>query len=674
MGDTQDPVQCSICKKKVNRICSCIVCSICHQWAHMTCNNITRNDISKSDYLTFECMICKEAKNLLRFKEMKKKKAKTKKERVVLVDVNLNKENDIFDDSANEKVKSDLFIEFQKCEENSNAMSDCDLKRSVDIKSNDIIGELLQCSICKKKVNRICSCITCSICHQWAHFTCNNITRNDLSKSDYKTFECLICKEARELQRFKEIKRREAKMKKEREVLIDLHLNKENDLIDTSTYEKEVFSDDSDFEEFQDYEEFSNAVSDFELKRLENIKRNKEIFDSFEIFQAKEEVALPPKKSKLSNIKKEKKEEQHNLPHRSSLRIQKKQSDSSAMFSENIIQYKERMDLLKIEKIAQVTKTAGHSLTWHPSESKRVVCCGDEKGFIGIWDVDCMNETNSVSLIEVHTKTVSSLICPTFDQSKLYSCSYDGTFGCGDINMLNFKPQFKANFFEKFHHCAIPYQQRNSILLTSGVGDLLMLDLSSYEIANKFQLCYGSKQPAKSVDCHPTNEFLIATTSANGTVAIWDLRSIKRNNDSKDKCLSSIEASEAVVKTFFSPITGKQILMSSRDGSLNVFDVDGCGMIQLPVRHQIKLGTYYGTWPTTFCATWDPKTEHSFVCSGNSFSKSISLFTCDEMENNMLAYTLTNDKFIYKTSLNLFHPHQDMIGCATFTGRVLIWS
>lgn len=499
--------------------------------------------------------------------------------------------------------------------------------------------------------------------------------------------------------------------------------------LDDKTNSKEVHEEenvsDDEFEEFT----YSDELSEVELVRLENVKKNKERFEEFNFQKAKDEVA--PKKIKIDPKVKSKiaRKQKTVLPRRKSVRIQNIQSDTNVKKSNaqnvfydasvgntssrkppvmdmkcvndvednelktvfkswlderktkksfnksaknNVNHYKDKISSWTITNICKVTKSRGYCIEWYPSQYKKVVCIGDKAGTIGFWDVDrSQQETNSVYMFDVHSSPVSWLTFSPFDKKKLYSCSYDGTVTCGDLTRLVFNQKFvEPDDNIRFHHISIPCKQRNTVLVSCSDGNVLTLDLSTQKIVQKFALS-PNRISARCIDCHPLNENLVATSSSDGTLATWDRRSIKTKGN---KPLSTAKASKTIVKSFFSPLTGNKLLMTSQDHYISVFDVNRNGVVQSPTRHPIKHENYYGRWLTTFRAMWDPKTDHSFVSGSMAIPRRLDMFTCNEDKNKVSSYNLKDESLTFISSVNVFHPQLDIMASSNTTGKMYLWS
>ena len=97
--------------------------------------------------------------------------------------------------------------------------------------------------------------------------------------------------------------------------------------------------EEGDFEEFNGYDEYDIEVSEFEKSRLENIKKNQEVFEQLGVSKAKHEVSVSKKRRKTSlevgglNMKTEKRPREILPPRPKSLRLQNKKPEESTAAS-----------------------------------------------------------------------------------------------------------------------------------------------------------------------------------------------------------------------------------------------------------------------------------------------------------------------------------------------------
>ncbi|XP_065655742.1 WD repeat-containing protein 76 isoform X2 [Hydra vulgaris] len=479
----------------------------------------------------------------------------------------------------------------------------------------------------------------------------------------------------------------------------------------------DIKSDESDYEEF---DATQYKLSEYESTRIENIHRNKQILQSFNILEAKEQYNFTkPRTEKKKSFDvglKRMLNEKIPLPRRVSLRIKnlpvsytdlppiepsrqntyfsprrapklsmqainiseghgksameswsKLQNSKAELLSNNVKKFQEETQKLDIKYAAKVTKDRIYSIAIHPSCDKILACAGDKSGNVGIWDVNStQGKSTEVFLFSPHTQPINCLkFCPT-DISKLYSCSFDGSVRVADFSSQQFSEVFSIEEnTDRFNYFDWPANKSNTILVASSNGNVLLFDTRTSCIEQSYEIFQKS---VRCIDFHPQNEHLFAASSYDGKLATWDLRNLKKDNN---KFLSMFQASKTTSTCFFSPGAGDKLLLTSQDDYLRVFNVDQVGNIDSP-RWQVKHDNFTGRWLTTFRACWDPKTENCFVCGSMERPRQIDMFGC--MENGLLShFSITSEEQTTVASVNAFHPSQNILVSGNASGKIYVW-
>ena len=176
---------CKICKKVVMNK-DCIACSLCDQFSHGRCLNLTKIDIKNientdKNYFCPPCVSSILPLQVTNDKEYKVKKFKkaNNKECMICCAKILNRKytnkNIIY--NGNEK----FFC------------PSCSLKGLCNPVKNKDLLEFLDCSICTKPVKY--QSIFCNQCQHWTHPTCNRINKKELHKlaNSESNWYCLKC-------------------------------------------------------------------------------------------------------------------------------------------------------------------------------------------------------------------------------------------------------------------------------------------------------------------------------------------------------------------------------------------------------------------------------------------------------------------------------------------------
>lgn len=492
-----------------------------------------------------------------------------------------------------------------------------------------------------------------------------------------------------------------------------------------------VKAEDVDSDEYSDFEEFDTSrydISEYELLRKENIKKNMEMFEEFNVSQAKHEFNMTSKKKKAVSVEvvglqsKKEKVVRPTVPTRKSLRIQKLEADPIAfqphyVFAEPIVEherkpekmsmevmndieksvcdsavktwstinkvkteydnnnigsdfkrYKKDVKALVVQHVGKVTKHRIFSLAIHPMQEKVLAVAGDKLGGVGIWDVDSNNGKNEVFLFEPHSSPINCLKFAPFDCNKLFSCSYDGTIRFGDFQHQSFTQVygFDEDEDKRFNYFAWPGNKPDMLLAATSTGELLQIDTKSGKAENTYKL---HQKSLRCVDCHPLKDEIFVAACFDGTVATWDLRMMSHQNNN---FLSSFRAGKTVSTCFLSPKSGDKLLMTSQDDYLRVLDVKKDGCFTTPPTWPIRHNNFTGRWLTTFRACWDPKTDNCFVCGSMSQPRQIDIFGCG-LNGQLSSFNLQHEYLTSVGSVNVFHPVRNVLISGNASGKVFIW-
>lgn len=87
----------------------------------------------------------------------------------------------------------------------------------------------------------------------------------------------------------------------------------------------------------------------------------------------------------------------------------------------------------------------------------------------------------------------------------------------------------------------------SSIYFGEGAGELKLSDERAGKVSNTWDL---HEQRINTIDFHPENTNMVATSSTDGLACIWDLRKLKKH---QSESLNTIEHKRAVHSAYFSP-------------------------------------------------------------------------------------------------------------------------
>ncbi|KAK3703208.1 hypothetical protein QZH41_016063 [Actinostola sp. cb2023] len=408
----------------------------------------------------------------------------------------------------------------------------------------------------------------------------------------------------------------------------------------------------------------SRKMSGYEKSILENIRRNKEVLTELNITQ----IRLIPTQIAEHGV---------NTVHRS-IGDNDRQIDYDSVnyrltYSINTttyryISYKKLMQQLKVKDhhVTKVVPERIFSLTFHDTTYKTLLFVGDRKGHLGLWDIDSKEE-NNVFVYEPHTRPVVAMVIDPHDNSKLFTCSYDGTIRCADFNKTAFDEVCVLEE-DEFTYMAYGTTSSHTLIASTADGQIKIVDCRK---SNGNILGYQlHDRTIKCLDVHPINTNIFAT-SVNKGILLWDARKLK----GPSSCLNVITHHRSVSSAFFSPITGQQLLATSMDNLITI----GQSLYQFKLKETLKHATLLifrhgnqtGRWLSTFHAKWDPKTDTCFAVGSMKYPRQVDIFSAHQAD----ALThLQHENFTTITSRISFHPSRYMIAAANSSGKVYLWS
>ncbi|KAL4225515.1 WD repeat-containing protein 76 [Mactra antiquata] len=459
--------------------------------------------------------------------------------------------------------------------------------------------------------------------------------------------------------------------------------------------------------------------------REENIRLNQEFLSQIGINEAKQDLIASKKKNKPSQrgLKREKVPVEL-LPRRSSLRLQKKDPDGASVPSpviepplyvvddhprppagpldmleylhgtSDVEDHKEIRDSIrklktksiqeskvpldkyvsKMKKtkitenlVAKVVPDRTFSVAIHPSETKVIAAAGDKWGKIGIWNV--LNEGKSTSdgvcCYKPHSRPICCLEFSVNSPEKVYSCSYDGSLRCGDLEKEIFTEVCSAPEDEDILYRNFSWLTPQTMLISQSDGCVSLSDIrtdgskaeATYELHNR---------SIRTVSVHPVETQYFCTAGVEGIIRVWDTRNIKAR---KNRHVCDYHISRGINSAYFSPVTGKHILSTSIDDKLTVFDSSEIGK-HFTLKKSISHNNHTGRWLTPFRATWHPAREDVFVVGSMSRPRQIQLYGVDGKQ----LHSFQSEDYVNSVnSLNVLHPTLDMVVGTNSSGRLHVF-
>ena len=272
----------------------------------------------------------------------------------------------------------------------------------------------------------------------------------------------------------------------------------------------------------------------------------------------------------------------------------------------------------------------------HPSPTKPLVFAGDKVGNLGIWDVfgsieEEGKELPLVTSYKMHSRTISQFLFSPTDATKLYTSSYDTTIRVLDLptgvaTEVYFPPDDTDT---DALLSSVQIQANGNILLFANFhGQVGKLDLRE-PVKNRKTIMYTlHEKKIGGLSIFPSMEEIIATSSLDRTMKIWDLRKISAETP---VLCGEYEASKSISSSEFN--RQGDIVATSYDDTLSVFNgviasnsPVGKDLGTLAPSDRILHNNQTGRYVSVFKARWQERPENGFekFCVGNMRRYSIA--------------------------------------------------
>ncbi|KAJ3273018.1 hypothetical protein HDV01_004924 [Terramyces sp. JEL0728] len=438
------------------------------------------------------------------------------------------------------------------------------------------------------------------------------------------------------------------------------------------------------------------SISDYELKRLENIENNNKFLAELGLNKIQMPTTAPQKRktaSKSSTPSKRMVLE----PTRRSLRAlgkdpdgkeaqlfakeladREKEVEQSRKRIEGTIELPQNIEIGCLigdtdEKIivipskyndfknqipfgtVKLSKEMIYTLAPHPSTTKLLTVAGDKKGNLIFWDVDhtlanCNKEDFEPSLqaVKPHVSPIYKILYDNNDLKKMYTCSVDGSIRSLDIekNLVYVHPDETMVTFIS--------QVANELWFSTDLGQVGMADPRDKAV-NLFDV---SVKKLNTIHFNPIKTDYFCVSGLDNYVQVYDKRYLGEEN----KPLHSFKHQKSVNSAFWDP-NGRHVLSTSFDDTVGLWRDVLEDFTHLKIKHNNNTGR----WVQKFKATWRPSTAESCFVIGN-MKRSVDVYDDQGRSMAMLDDTLTAIP-----AVNEFHPHLNIIYSANASGKASIW-
>ncbi|KAG0359935.1 hypothetical protein BG005_011805, partial [Podila minutissima] len=248
----------------------------------------------------------------------------------------------------------------------------------------------------------------------------------------------------------------------------------------------------------------------------------------------------------------------------------------------------------------------------HQNREKILVCGGDIDGNLGFWDLDEshaddyepeLEEEPNVYSYKAHSRSLSSMQYSPTDPTKLFTTSYDGSVRYLDLVKQQFLEAYVVPRDVNEHLGSISIDSTgNHLWFADSDGGVSLKDVRT----PKDQLVYRKLLHEKKVGCvnvNPKHTHLIATSSLDRTMRIWDVRNFASHKEETDEPLEELAQFPhrlSVTSAMWSP-DGNSIASTSYDDYVRVFNNFEPGLPvvkEIPEPIKIPHNNQSGRWCT----------------------------------------------------------------------------
>ncbi|KAA0714977.1 DNA damage-binding protein 2 [Triplophysa tibetana] len=307
-------------------------------------------------------------------------------------------------------------------------------------------------------------------------------------------------------------------------------------------------------------------------------------------------------------------------------------------------------------------------LDWHPTHPT-TVAVGSKGGDIILWDYNVLNKTTFIQGKGAGDFIGEMKFCPT-DVSKVYVASGDGTLTVQSFEGLQSQTLSRTPDCAHDHHnlcnwyCGVDVSVSRQMLVTGdNAGRLLLLGLDGHKVFNE-KLHSGKVTHA---EFNPRCDWLLATSSVDATVKLWDLRNIK----DKSSYLTKMPHEKPVNSAYFNPTDSTKLLTTDQMNQIRIYCSYDWSKPDQIIKHPHRQFQHL----TPIKATWHPM--YDIIVAGRypddrvfvNDKRTIDFY---DASSGSLVHQLKDPNTPGIISLNKFSPSGDVL--ASGMGfNILIW-
>ncbi|KAH7619959.1 hypothetical protein Ndes2526B_g05205 [Nannochloris sp. 'desiccata'] len=368
-------------------------------------------------------------------------------------------------------------------------------------------------------------------------------------------------------------------------------------------------------------------------------------------------------------------------------------------------------------EIAKMTKQAITHMSFMPVNDRLVLAAADKRGGLGLWNVDFNAKEHADALVvsEPESKKQKKVSSPSpapgavaldknekkikeegeekeeedveegTDDSEafdgvltffgiqyeyisglkwagssslpsLYSCSYDGTIRCLDIQRGVFDLAWADKEME--YSCFDITSDGHTAYIGDKDGGMDIIDLRSKKKVHSIDVLHDKK--VNTVHLDPYGGFNMVTSATDARVRLWDIRKM----GSKVKAVSTAQHMKTCQAAYLAPDGSQRVVSTSFDDTVRIWD----GKKDLTQILSIKHNNQTGRWILPMRAVWAPKGDGILV---GSMTHPIEIFNAESGKKEGQLYNRELTTAIAPRVC--VHPTLPAVAAGTGSGRAYVY-
>ncbi|XP_055030129.2 DNA damage-binding protein 2 isoform X2 [Misgurnus anguillicaudatus] len=300
-------------------------------------------------------------------------------------------------------------------------------------------------------------------------------------------------------------------------------------------------------------------------------------------------------------------------------------------------------------------------LDWHPTHPT-TVAVGSKGGDIILWDYDAQNKRTFIQGMGPGD-AITGMKFNQFNRNQLFTSSIWGATTLRDFNGSVIQVFAETNSWDYWYCCVDVSVSRQMLVTGDNAGRLLLLGLDGHSILNE-KLHTGKVTHA---EFSPRCDWLLATSSVDATVKLWDLRNIK----DKNSYLTKMPHEKPVNSAYFNPTDSTKLLTTDQMNQIRIYCSYDWSKPDQIITHPHRQFQHL----TSIKATWHP--IYDLVVAGRypddrvlvNDKRTIDFY---DANSGRLVHQLRDPNTHGIISLNKFSPTGDVL--ASGMGfNILIW-